>query len=280
MCTVLLVVDFLKPTRPQLALPVVAALLVCTGQARADSAAVRSSKPTAAVVHPEDFGDPAKVESALLAAAQLGNKAKPFAPAIEDLLSVGLPAHLAVSALTALSAIGSPSSSKVAAVYLSHRRSAVRVAAAKTLGATGGENAVQALGRALRSNDAEVRLAAAQSLGSVGNAQSVSDLAKAFDRGVHTAALSIARLCDDTNCDEIITRTARLSVEAQRECFVALLARKTPLGDPSFSRVATAAKTAGITFTNSELKALFGKLKLSDVAKAKIQLLVSDQVKK
>ena len=215
----------------------------------------------------EDLAHPETARAGLEAVRAAGPEAKKLAPRVEELLSKGLPADLAIAASDALGAIGSPGSSAALAPYVRHRSAAVRKAAVIALGRTGGPAASDALRSALRGGDPEVRGAAAASLGSAGGAESAPDLLRALDLGVAEAAPSVAALCSAAQCDELLARWPRLSAEGRRAALSAMLKRRPALPEAVLLRAVDATKVS----EGASAKAFFQGLEASFKGAAKVR---------
>jgi len=208
------------------------------GAAPASKAAPKSSaSPTKAPAKKIDLAlvsaqlsAPATLALGLADAESAGSKAKTLAPRIEELLAKGLTTDLTLAALSALGAIGAPTSSAVIAPYVQHRNADVRKAAALALAQTGGPDAANALRKGLRSSDATLRSLSAIGLGRAGDEQSVPDLSRAIDRGILEAAPSIGAIGSATQCDELLARLDKLPIDKQQATLEAMLHRKPALG--------------------------------------------------
>jgi HEAT repeat protein len=153
-----------------------------------------------------------RVLGALSRVQAAATQAKPLAPDVEALLAKGSTIKVTLSALRALSALASESSSAFVAPYVQHRLPKVRRTAATTLLKTKGPVAVSALRAALRSPDARVRAIAARGLGDLDASSALDDLFKALDHRVDEAAVSIGKLCDVPACMKFVGRLGALQL--------------------------------------------------------------------
>jgi HEAT repeat protein len=172
---------------------------------------------------------PATVAAGLAEIQSAGSAAKGVAPAVEKLLVVGTTKDLAQKAMTALAAIGEPSSSKVLEPYLRHRDDGLRREAVKALAETGGPDAIRAFQSGLRSSDGMVRGFSATGLGALGAKGALADLFLALDHNVVEAASAIGQLCAPQECAEFATRLNRLPLEVMTSGFDPILFRAEPL---------------------------------------------------
>jgi len=155
----------------------------------------------------------------------LGTSASPAAPLVDNLLRRGANERTLIAALETAAALAARPSSEAIAPYVAHRKPDIRSAAARALAATGGPTAVGALRSALAGPDPAVRALAASGLGALGAKDAVKELFIVLERDTPEAAISIAKLCNPEQCDQLIALVGKIRFEALEESFVPLLFR-------------------------------------------------------
>lgn len=155
-------------------------------------------------------GDEAQIKDALDEARLAGPGGAAAAPAVAEVLTVGLSLPLTQSAIETLGDLESDTGSAVLAKYASHRNAKLRRAAVKALTRTKGAPAAPALKHSLSDSDAVVRGTAASGLGSLKARDAVPELFVALDHRVNEAAASIGQLCTMDQCEQLAAKLGKL----------------------------------------------------------------------
>jgi hypothetical protein len=179
----------------------------------------KDKKPATAAPAPIDVkpivaklktGDEAQIKDALDEARLAGPSGAAAAPVVAEVLTRGLSLPLTQSAIETLGDLEAETGSAALSQYTVHRNAKVRRAAVKALTRTKGAAAGTALKRALSDGDAVVRGTAASGLGALKAKDAVPELFIALDHRVNEAAVSIGRLCNPEQCEQLAAKLGKL----------------------------------------------------------------------
>jgi hypothetical protein len=155
-------------------------------------------------------GDEGQIKDALDEARLAGPPGAAAAPVVAEILTRGLSLPLTQSAIETLGDLESETGSAALSQYAVHRNAKVRRAAVKSLTRTKGAAAGTALKRALSDGDPVVRGTAASGLGALKAKEAVPELFVALDHRVNEAAVSIGRLCNPEQCEQLAGKLGKV----------------------------------------------------------------------
>jgi hypothetical protein len=195
-------------------------MLVLASDASGQKPADKDKKPVAAAAAPPidvkpivaklKSGDEGQIKDALDEARLAGPPGAAAAPVVAEILTRGLSLPLTQSAIETLGDLESETGSAALSQYAVHRNAKVRRAAVKSLTRTKGAAAGTALKRALSDGDPVVRGTAASGLGALKAKEAVPELFVALDHRVNEAAVSIGRLCNPEQCEQLAGKLGKL----------------------------------------------------------------------
>jgi HEAT repeat protein len=205
--------------------------------------------------------DEAQLKSAFDEVRAAGESGAAAAPAVTDALLQGLPPALAEAGLATLTEVSAAAGVPAFVLYMHHRQSSVRRAAARGLAKAGGPEAVAALQRLLRDGDAGVRGLAATGLGALRAREAVPDLVLALERRVPEAAVALGRSCEGAACDGLLAHTGTVPFSIIGPGLEALVLRPAAeVDEPRKLRVVSAVRELGTHEGHELLKRLAAAL--------------------